>query len=305
MVTRDEIWPALPMREWEATCLTLHRWTQIVGKIRMTQTPLINHWWNVPLYVSSRGLTTSPVPYGAMSFEIEFDFVAHQLCVTTSFGDLRAFALRSEPVAEFHRKLIALLRELGIEVPISDMPVEVPSPVAFTEDLANCTYDGEYANRFWRILVQTSRIFTDFRARFIGKVSPVHFFWGSFDLAVTRFSGRVAPPHGPVPNIPLAVVREAYSHEVSSAGFWPGGYGVDTPIFYSYAYPEPPGFSARSVRPAAAKWDQNLGEFVLSYDDVRNADSPEEMLLEFLQSTYEAAAECAQWDRAALEASGR
>jgi Family of unknown function (DUF5996) len=300
-MNRDEVWPPLPLREWEPTYRTLHRWMQVAGKIRMAQTHLINHWWNVTLYVYAHGLTTSPIPYDGITFEILFDFVKHRLCILTSRGEERVFPLTSESVADFYARVMATLRELGIEIAINTMPSEVADPVPFEEDRQNCTYAAESANRFWRVLVQASRVMTEFRCRFTGKVSPVHFFWGACDLAVTRFSGRLAPPHGEVPNVPLEVVREAYSHEVSSCGFWPGGNGVEA-MFYAYAYPEPRGFAAAHVEPPAARYDAAFGEFVLPYEEVRNAASPDDALLAFFQTSYEAAAELGGWDRAALEA---
>jgi hypothetical protein len=291
-------WPALPLDAWRDTYATLHRWTQMVGKVRLALAPRINHWWQVPLYVTARGLTTSPIPYGARSFQIDFDFIAHRLVIAASDGATETFALRPQSVAEFHRTLMARLRALGIEVQIWTTPVEIAGPVVpFEQDHAHAAYDPEYAHRFWQILVQADRVFTEFRARFTGKVSPVHFFWGSFDLAVTRFSGRVAPDNPKAD----AITREAYSHEVSSCGFWPGGDGIEEPAFYSYAFPEPPGFAATPVRPAAAFYSHDLGQFLLPYEAVRTAAAPDAMLLEFLQSTYEGAANLAKWDRAALE----
>ncbi|MGA8548708.1 MAG: DUF5996 family protein [Stellaceae bacterium] len=294
-------WPSLPFAEWRETCATLHRWTQVVGKIRLAQAPLINHWWQVPLYVTSRGLTTSPIPYGARSFQIDFDFIAHRLMIRTSDGRAEGLALRPLSVADFHGEVIERLKALGIEVRIWTTPVEIPDPIPFEQDRQHGAYDADYANRFWRILVQADRVLTAFRARFIGKASPVHFFWGSFDLAVTRFSGRRAPLHPGAPNVADLVTREAYSHEVSSCGFWPGGAGFEQPMFYSYAYAEPAGFKDAPVRPAAASYAREMGEFILPYDAVRQAAAPDETLLDFLQSTYEAAATLAHWDRAALE----
>ena len=294
-------WPSLPFAEWRETCATLHRWTQVVGKIRLAQAPLINHWWQVPLYVTSRGLTTSPIPYGARSFQIDFDFIAHRLVIRTSDGRAEGLALRPLSVADFHGEVIERLKALGIEVRIWTTPVEIPDPIPFEQDRQHGAYDADYANRFWRILVQADRVLTAFRARFIGKASPVHFFWGSFDLAVTRFSGRRAPLHPGAPNVADLVTREAYSHEVSSCGFWPGGAGFEQPMFYSYAYAEPAGFKDTPVRPAAASYAREMGEFILPYDAVRQAAAPDETLLDFLQSTYEAAATLAHWDRAALE----
>jgi Family of unknown function (DUF5996) len=299
--SRTEDWPDLPLAAWRATRDTLHLWTQIVGKIRLAQAPMINHWWQVPLYVTSRGLTTSPMPYGARSFEIDFDFVGQELRIAVDDGRADAFPLVPRSVAAFYAELMERLRALGLAVAIWPMPCEIENPIRFDADEAHAAYDPDYANRFWRALVQATRVLTAFRAGFLGKVSPVHFFWGSFDLAVTRFSGRLAPPHPGAPNVADKVTREAYSHEVSSAGFWPGGAGLEQPIFYSYAYPPPPGFAAAPLAPAAASWNGALGEFVLRYDAVRRAASPDDVLLQFLNSTYAAAAERGQWDRAALE----
>jgi hypothetical protein len=296
----SEIWPRLPLEAWSETCATLHMWTQIVGKIRLALTPLVNHWWNVPLYVSTHGLTTSPIPYGAGNFEILFDFLEHRLRIDASDGATRSLALAPRSVAEFYRETMAALSELGIEVSIWTTPVEVPDPVPFEQDEAHRLYDPEYAQRFWRVLAQADRVLTEFRSRFVGKASPIHFFWGSFDLAATRFSGRPAPPHPGAPNVADSVTREAYSHEVSSAGFWPGGFGLDA-LFYAYAYPEPDGFKQYPVQPKEAYYNKDLGEFVLPYEAVRTAASPDEALMAFLQSTYEAAADLADWDRAALE----
>jgi hypothetical protein len=266
--------------------------------VRLALAPRINHWWQVPLYVTARGLTTSPIPCGTRSFQIDFDFIAHRLMIAVSDGAVEGFALRPLSVAEFHRALMARLRALGIEVRIWTMPVEIAGPVVrFEEDHAHAAYDAEYARRFWQILVQADRVFTEFRTQFIGKASPVHFFWGSFDLAVTRFSGRAAPDNPKAD----AITREAYSHEVSSCGFWPGGDGIDEPAFYSYAFPEPAGFDAVPVRPAEAFYSRELGQFLLPYEAVRTAASPDAALLAFLQSTYEGAANLAKWDRAALE----
>jgi hypothetical protein len=292
----------LPYEAWQDTCATLHRWTQIVGKIRLAQTPWTNHSWHVTLYVTSRGLTTSPIPYGERAFQIDFDFIDHALSIQTSDGAVRRLPLEPQTVAEFHDQLLATLAEVGVRVRIHGRPNEVADPIPFREDREHAAYDADYAQRFWRVLLQVDRVLKQFRTRFLGKVSPVHFFWGSFDHAVTRFSGRRAPPHpGGIPNLPDAVTREAYSHEVSSAGFWPGGGAVDYPAFYSYAYPAPAGFAAAPVRPEAAFFHAQLGEFILPYDAVRNAATPDAVLLDFLQTTYEAAANGANWDRAALE----
>jgi uncharacterized protein DUF5996 len=298
---RAAAWPDLPLAAWRDTCATLHLWTQVVGKIRLARAPVINHWWQVPLYVTARGLTTSPMPDGARTFEIAFDFLAHRLTIQTSDGAADSLALEPRSVADFHAELMGRLRALGLETRIWTTPVEIPDPVPFERDHAHSAYDRAYAQRFWRVLVQADRLFTAFRARFVGKVSPVHFFWGSFDLAVTRFSGRAAPRHPGAPNVADVVTREAYCEEVSSAGFWPGGAGMEKPVFYSYAYPAPPGFGEAAVRPAAAFFSREMGEFVLPYDEVRRALSPDAMLLEFLQSTYEAAAALGRWDRAKLE----
>ena len=295
-------WPSLPFEAWQDTCETLHLWTQIVGKIRLAQMPWINHSWHVPLYVTARGLTTSPIPHGAKTFQIDFDFIDHRLVIETSDGDVRTLELRPQSVAAFYRALMAELADLGLSVTIYAAPNEIEDPIPFAQDETHAAYDADYAHRFWQVLTQTERVLRQFRARFIGKCSPVHFFWGSFDLAVTRFSGRPAPPHpGGVPNLPDWITREAYSHEVSSAGFWPGGRPHPHPLFYSYAYPVPEGFGAASVKPEAAFYDGDLGEFVLPYDDVRQAADPDAMLLSFLQSTYEVAADLGEWDRIALE----
>lgn len=296
-----DAWPSLPLEAWQETCATLHMWTQIVGKIRLGLTPLVNHWWNSTLYVTRRGLATSAIPYGAETFEITFDFHAHQLAIETSRGDARTFSLASRSVADFYRTITGSLAELGIEVAIRTLPMEVENPIPFEQDEAHAAYDPEYAWRFWRALVQADRVMNRFRASFIGKASPVHFFWGSFDLAVTRFSGRPAPPHPGVPNAPDRVTREAYSHELSSCGFWPGNAAFPTPIFYAYAYPAPPGFKESAVRPGEARYSTDLGEFILPYEAVRSAAAPDEALLAFLQSTYEAAADRGHWDRQALE----
>ncbi len=289
-------WPALPLEAWQDTYATLHMWTQIVGKVRKTLTPYINHWWNVTLYVSARGLTTSPIPYGQKVFEIEFDFLDHQLLVDTSDGAVRRIPLAPRSVADFYQEVMASLHSLGIDVQIHASPDEVPNPIPFADDRVHASYDPEYANRFWRILVSTSRVLQEFRSGFVGKCSPVHFFWGSFDLCVTRFSGRRAPERPGAD----AMTREAYSHEVSSAGFWPGA-GFDGPAFYAYSAPAPPGLDKAPVRPEAALYHPKLSEFILMYDDMRKAASPETVLMEFLQSCYEAGANLAKWDRAALE----
>lgn len=290
-------WPSLPFNSWQDTCATLHMWTQIVGKIRLRLTPLVNHWWNVPLYVTSRGLTTSSIPYGERSFELRFDFIGHNLVLETNDGAVETLKLEPQAVAEFYQKVMAMLRSAGIEVKIWPVPVEVPDPIPFDQDRKHCSYDPDSANKFWRILLSVEAVFQRFRSQFIGKCSPVHFFWGSFDLAVTRFSGRRAPERPGAD----AVTREAYSHEVSSVGFWPGGGNIAGPAFYSYTAPAPSGFRDAHVLPAAARFDTTLGEFILMYDDVRATASPSATLLEFCQSTYEAGADSAKWDRASLE----
>jgi hypothetical protein len=277
-------------------------WTQIVGKVRLAHEPMVNHWWQVPLYVTSRGLTTSPMPCtGSRTFQIDFDFLDHTLSIADCNGNRSTIALEPMPVAEFYAEVTKRLSELGMPTRIRTMPNEVADAIPFDRDYTHASYDKEYVHRFWRVLIQADRLFKAFRSRFIGKVSPVHFFWGAFDLAVTRFSGRRAPPHpGGFPNIPDWAMREAYSHEVSSCGFWPGGYGIDA-AFYSYAYPEPPGFSQASASPPEAYYSTQIREFVLPYDTVRQAPDPNAMVLSFLQTTYEAAADLGGWDRAALE----
>jgi hypothetical protein len=299
----DSRWPALPYGAWKDTCATLHLWTQIVGKVRLAQTPWVNHSWHVPLYVTARGLTTSSIPYGARSFQIDFDFLDHVLWVRSSDGHSRQLILRPMCVGDFYTEFFMMLSGLGLAVRINTMPNEIADAIPFPDDDVHRSYDADAVTRFWRILVATHDVLAHFRSAFLGKVSPVHFFWGSFDLAVTRFSGRRAPPHpGGVPNLPDAVAREAYSHECSSAGFWPGGGGVvEEPAFYSYAYPAPDGFSEVTVKPEAAYFHGTLGEFILPYEAVRNAPAPERMLMDFLQSTYDAAADLGRWDRAALE----
>jgi hypothetical protein len=295
-------WPELPAAAWRETYATLHLWTQIVGKIRLSREPWLNHSWHVALYVSARGLTTSPIPDGARTFQIDLDFINHALRISTSDGAQRQFALDGQSVASFYIRVMAALAELGIHVTIDEMPNELPNPVRFTQDNAHDSYDPEAVRRFFQILVNADRVFRQFRTGFLGKASPVHFFWGSFDLAVTRFSGRRAPRHpGGVPHLADEVATEAYSHEVSSAGFWPGSGAIDYPAFYCYAYPEPAGFRTAKVRPEAAFFSEALGEFILPYDAVRTAANPDQALLEFLQSTYEAAANAAKWDRDALE----
>jgi hypothetical protein len=294
-----EAWPNLPLDEWADTYATLHLWTQIVGKVRLTQSPWINHAWHTTLYVTARGLTTMAIPHGLRVFQINFDFIDHELTVQSSDGRTARLPLRPQPVAEFYRLLMEQLASLDLHVRIHNRPNEVANPVRFDEDDVHRSYDAEYANRFWRVLVQADRVFKEFRARFVGKSSPVHFFWGAPDLAVTRFSGRRAPEHpGGVPNLPDWVAREAYSHEVSSCGFWPGGGPIPYAAFYSYAYPEPAGFSAAHVEPDTAFYSPDLREFILPYDTVRQSGEPDETLLRFLQSTYRAAADRAGWDRA-------
>jgi hypothetical protein len=297
-----ELWPALPYEAWNDTCTTLHLWTQIVGKLRARRTPWLNHSWHVTLYVTAQGLTTSPIPYVARAFEIDFDFIDQQLLIRVSDGITRRLPLEPQSVADFYGRLRAVLDESGIEIKINETPNEIADAVPFSKDHGHASYDPAFAERFWRVLLQADRVFKQFRTRFLGKCSPVHFFWGSFDLAVTRFSGQRAPRHpGGVPNLPDAVACEAYSHEVSSAGFWPGGGAIDYAAFYSYAYPEPQGFRSALIKPKGAFFHEAMGEFVLPYDAVRTAANPDEALLDFLQTTYEAAAELGHWDRAALE----
>jgi uncharacterized protein DUF5996 len=288
-------WPALPLAEWQPTYHTLHMWTQIVGKIRMSLSVPLNHWWHVPLYVSSCGLTTGPVPYSPGIFEIEFDFQRHELHLWTSEGRTISRKLKAETVAAFYESVVGILPSLGIEVEIDLHPQEIANPIPFDQDTANCSYDPEYAYRFWRVLVSSGKVLERFRGKYHGKCSPVHFFWGSFDLACTRFSGRLAPPRKG------AISGPAYSHEVSSAGFWPGGGAVDGPAYYAYTVPKPEGLEKAQIRPAAARWNPQLSEFILMYDDVRQAPSPEAALYEFLESTYEAGATLGNWDRAAVE----
>jgi hypothetical protein len=298
-------WPELPLEAWRDTYAAVHLWTQIAGKVRLAQTPWLNHSWHVTLYVTARGLTTSPIPYGTRTFQIDFDFVDHELQVLSSDGGKAGLALEAQSVAAFYARLMAEMAKLGLHVNIQRKPNEVADAVPFDQDRAHRAYDQEYANRFWRVLVQSDRVFKAFRARFLGKCSPVHFFWGAPDLAVTRFSGRSAPQHpGGVPNLPDWVAREAYAQEVSSCGFWPGGGAVPYAAFYSYAYPEPAGFAQAPVSPASAYYSTDLREFILPYDAVREARSPDETLLDFLQSTYEAAAELGRWDRDPLERRG-
>lgn len=294
-------WPALSYPAWRDTATTLHLWTQIVGKVRLALTPWVNHSWQVPLYVTARGLGTSPIPSHEQIFEMEFDLIGHRLLVRASWGAERTISLEPQSVGDFYRRVVDLLDDMGIAVRIGEMPNEIANPIPFSRDRIHASYDANAAHAFWRALVQADRIFKLFRSGFLGKVSPVHFFWGSFDLAVTRFSGRPAPPHpGGVPSLPDAVAREAYSHEVSSAGFWPGHEAFPLAAFYSYAYPQPSGFRAARV-PPSARFEDGLGEFILPYDAVRTAADPDALLLEFLSSTYAAAADAGSWDRAALE----
>jgi hypothetical protein len=297
----DGRWPSLPVAEWAATRDTLQLWTQIVGKVRMVNSPRVNHWWNVTLYVTARGLTTSLIPHPrGLCFQIDFDQQDHQLLVVTDAGENRSLALESRPVADFYAELMAALEELGVGTEIWPMPVEIPGAILFTDDRVHTSYDPDQAHRFWLLLVQCQRVFQLFRSRFVGKASPVHLFWGALDLAATRFSGRAAPPHpGGAPHCGPEVMLEAYSHEVSSCGYWPGGDGEG--YFYSYAYPEPPGYREVTVRPGEASFDDALGEFLLAYQTVRTAADPDALLPDFLQSTYEAAADCAAWDRRAFE----
>jgi uncharacterized protein DUF5996 len=293
----QELLPALPLDPWKDTLATLHMWTQVVGKVRLKLCPLVNHYWNVTSYVTARGMTTLAMPYENGAVEIHFDFIQHEVVIETSAGGRVTLPLTAQSVAEFYRNLTAALRELGVGVKIWTTPCEVPDPIPFERDTIHAAYDRDAVNKFWRILVWVDRVLHEFRSSFVGKVSPVHFFWGSFDLAVTRFSGRKAPERpGADP-----ITREAYSHEVSSAGFWPGGGDIKGPAFYSYAAPEPAGFAEQPVRPEAAFYHAQMKEFLLLYDDVRTAPDPKAALMEFLQSTYEAAANCAKWDRKALE----
>ncbi len=298
-----ETWPPLPIQEWEDTRHTLHMWTQIVGKIQLALAPHINHWWQVPLYVSSCGLTTSALPYGTQSLTLEFNFIDHVLEIRTSSGIEESIKLAPRSVADFYQEVMVRLDEIEMPVQIFTRPVEIAEAVPFEKDYENVSYDQEYVERFWRTLIQVDRVFKQFRGGFIGKASPVQFFWGSFDLAATRFSGRLAPRHpGGIPNVADWVMHEAYSHELSNAGWWPGGHGFDA-AFYAYAYPEPEGYRQAAIAPQAAYYHPDLREFFLPYEAVQQAEQPDEMLMEFLQSTYEAAAELGNWDRAALERS--
>jgi hypothetical protein len=295
-------WPDLPLTAWKDTCSTLHLWTQIVGKVRTANSPWLNHSWHVTLYVTARGLTTSPIAFGARVFQIDFDFIEHRLTIQTHDGSTGGFALQPQSVATFYKRLLDELSRLGLPTRIHPMPNELSEPIRFDQDEVNRSYDAEYANRYWRALVQADRVFKIFRARFTGKCSPVHYFWGAPDLAVSRFSGRRAPQHpGGIPHLPDWITRDGYSHELSSCGFWPGGDPIGQAAFYSYAYPEPKGFAAASVTTKGAFYSTELKEFLLPYDAVRLAESPDETLLRFLQSTYEAAATLGEWDRSALE----
>jgi hypothetical protein len=301
-MTANSSWPDLPFSAWSETCDTLHLWTQIVGKVRLALTPLVNHWWNVTLHVTARGLAAPAIPYAGGTFDIAFDFIDHRLSIETSEGRSESLALRPMSVAAFHAEVMQRLRRLGIEVRIWTMPNEIAGAVPFDRDERHAQYDAVFAQRFWRALVQADRVMNEFRARFIGKASPVHFFWGSFDLAVTRFSGRTAPPPtATMPNVASWVMAEAYSHEVSSCGFWPGNGGYGRAAFYAYAYPAPPNYGETRLRTAGALYDGKLGEFILPYDAVRQAPDPDALLLGFLQETYESAADQAHWDRKALE----
>jgi hypothetical protein len=297
MHVQEQTWPALALKDWKDTRDTLHMWTQVVGKIRLKLSPHLNHWWEVPLYLTSRGMTTSPIPFGGRDFDITFDFIDHVLIVQTSDGRNERMPLRPQSVADFYGELMAALHRLGIDVKIWTTPSEVPDPIPFEKDTQHAAYDAAYAHRAWRVLLATDEILKEFRARFIGKASPVHFFWGGFDIAVTRFSGRRAPERPDADSI----TREGYSHEVSSCGLWFGSGSLTAPAFYSYAAPEPPGFREARIRPAAAFYSTEFSNFLLLYDEVRQAANPRELLLEFLQSTYEAAATLGQWDRQSLE----
>ena len=296
------VWPALPLEPWRDTFATLQLWTQIVGKTRLALAPPENHWWQVALYLTPRGLTTSPVPYGNRIFSADFDFLDHGLYLRTSDGSTRSVPLAPRTVADFYADFIEALQSLGLRVRLRPVPVEVEVAIPFAEDREHAAYDADAANRWWRLLAQADRVLKRFRGRFLGKASPVHFFWGAFDLAATRFSGRRAPPHpGGVPNCPDYVMGEAYSHECSSCGFWPGGGPVAEPAFYAYAYPEPAGYADHPVRPDGARYNTDLREFILPYEVVRTAADPDAVLLDFCQSTYEIAADLGRWDRAGLE----
>ncbi len=299
----SEVWPELPWPEWTSTAETLDLWMQMIGKIRLALATKINHWWHVAFYLTCRGMTTSPMPYGNWTLQIDFDFLTHRLIFQRNDGLQESLDLKPMPVATFYEDVMALLDRLGCHVHIWTMPVEIPNPIPFDQDTQHAAYDADYVSRFWKILLQTERVFTEFRARFLGKVSPVHFFWGSFDLALSRFSGRPAPLHSSVPNISDQVVQTAYSHEVSSCGFWPGGAVLPEPVFYAYAYPAPPGFADTKIQPSEAYFNQTLGEFILPYETMRQAPNPAQYLLEFLQTTYEATANLGNWPRRELEVS--
>jgi hypothetical protein len=294
---KDEAWPSLPLAEWKDTCDTLHMWTQVVGKVRLELSPHVNHWWEVPLYVTAHGLTTSPIPCPRGIFEIYFDFIEHELAIVTSWNETKKLRLHTRTVADFYREFMSVLHALGIDTKIWPMPVEVPDPIRFDQDVSHSRYDPAYAHRFWRLLVTLDTIFKEFRARFVGKVSPVHFFWGSFDLACTRFSGRRAPERPGADTI----TKEAYSHEAISAGWWPGGGLVADAAFYAYATPEPSGFRDAIVRPSKAFYHEKLSEFILPYEDVRVSSDPRAVVMDFLESTYDAGATLGNWDRTALE----
>jgi hypothetical protein len=296
-LSKGDVWPALPLAEWSETCETLHMWTQIVGKVRLALSPRVNHWWEVPLYVCARGLTTSPIPYENGVFEVSFDFISHKLDIVTSWDERRTVYLFTRTVAGFYREFMDALHSAGIDVKIWPMPVEIPNPIRFDQDVTHARYDPTYAHRFWRILVTVDAILKEFRAGFIGKASPVHFFWGSFDLAVTRFSGRRAPERPGAD----AITQEAYSHEVISAGWWPGSGEITSPAFYVYAAPEPAGFRDAPVKPHKAFYHTQMNEFLLSYDDVRADADPKSALMAFLETTYDAGATLGKWDRASLE----
>jgi len=296
-LTSTDVWPELHLSDWAATRDTLHMWTQIVGHIRMVLSPPVNHWWHITLYVTARGLTTSPIPYADHTFEIHFDFLDHRLVIATSRNEWRALKLEPKSVADFYKELMRLLNELGIQVKIHSKPDEVPDPIPFAEDRVHHSYDPEYARRFWQVLVATDSVLKEFRGRFIGKCSPVHFFWGSFDLCCTRFSGRRAPERAGAD----AMTREAYSHEVISVGFWPGSGAASEPAFYAYARPEPAALATASIRPAEAYYSRELANFILPYEAARSASSPDAAVLDFYQSVYDAAADLRGWDRAALD----
>ncbi|MGC2412310.1 MAG: DUF5996 family protein [Stellaceae bacterium] len=301
MQSNEASWPALDYDAWKDSCATLHLWTQIIGKIRLAHAPMMNHWWQVPLYVTARGLTTSAMPDGTRIFQVEFDFIEHRLRIDVSDGRRASFDLVPCAVADFYAEVMSRLRALDLETHLWTMPVEIADPIPFDEDRIHAAYDPERVNQFWRVLARVDEVFAAFRAPFLGKASPVHFFWGSFDLAVTRFSGRRAPLHPGAPNVPDFITREAYSHEVSSCGFWPGNGGFGQPAFYAYAYPEPAGFADAAIATRGAFYSKDFGEFILPYEAVRQAERPRELLLAFLENTYAAAADLGKWDRAALE----